>query len=85
MLNDFRASVDDEKNRRVDAVSALGGVLGLAKNPRLDAGLTVAGLLGDEWSIVNITPGSGVAGGFGPTTIPGMGVFPGLTPPPVVH
>ena len=68
LLNDFRGALDEERARRETARTALELKLGLSKNPRLDAQLTTAGLLGDEAAFVeggNPRGGRGGRGGFG--------------------
>lgn len=61
MLNDFRAAVDKEKERRDTAYKALSAEIDLPKKPMLDAMLMTSGLAGDESSLV----GQGNNGGLG--------------------
>ena len=65
LLNDFRASVDEEKSRRDQATKALDAKIEFSKKPKLDATLMVGGLTGDEAQIVNGSLGGFGAGGFG--------------------
>jgi len=50
LLEEFRAAVDDEKSRREAAFKALDAKIGYSKKPKLEALLTMLGLIGDEAS-----------------------------------
>ncbi|HEX8235759.1 MAG TPA: hypothetical protein VF600_07360 [Abditibacteriaceae bacterium] len=65
LLSDFRAEVAQERTRRAAALKALDQEIGYSKQPRLDALLTMGGLIGDEASIAGVMGGRGGPGGPG--------------------
>ena len=77
MLRDLREAVTAEKTRRDTAVKELDAKISYSKNPRLDAILTVLGLIGDESAYSNMGGmAMGGRGGFGGGG-PGGGGFGG--------
>ena len=71
-LADFRAAVAAEKARREAALKQLDEDVSYSKNPRMDALLTMGGLIGDEASYVGGMGGRGGGpGGFGGMGGPG--------------
>ena len=77
VLADFRAAVAAEKTRREAALKQLDEDISYSKNPRLDALLTMGGLIGDEASYVGGMGGGGGRGGFGGMGGPGGPGGPG--------
>jgi hypothetical protein len=65
VLADFRAAVAAEKTRRTTALTALEKDTSYSKNPRLDATLTMMGIIGDEASFMGGIGGMGGMGGRG--------------------
>lgn len=77
LLNDLHAAADTEKERRVTATKALDGKISFTKKPKLEAILTVLGIIGDEASLASTgTVLGGGMGGFGGRG-GGMGGFGG--------
>ena len=74
MLNDFRESIDKEKERRATAYKTLDKQLSLSTKPALDALLMTMGLTGDEAAIVGQNGGGGMGG---PGGMGGFGGGPG--------
>jgi hypothetical protein len=64
LLTDLRAAVTAEKARRAAALTALDTAVGYSKNARLEAALTLGGIIGDEASVLN-AGGGGWGGGRG--------------------
>lgn len=64
MLRDVRDAVTEEKTRHDAAVKDLDAKVNYTKNPRLEAELTVLGLIGDESSYIGMG-GMGGRGGRG--------------------
>ena len=62
LLSDLRQATADEKTRRDAAITALDAKINYTKKPRLEALLTVMGLVGDESAL------AGGIGGFGART-----------------
>jgi hypothetical protein len=62
LLADYRTAVTAEKARRAQALTDLDAKVSYTKNARLDAALTLGGIIGDEASVVN---GGGMGGGMG--------------------
>ena len=58
LLADFRAEVDTARHRRKDQAAALDLAIGFSKNPKLDAFLSMMGLVGDESNFVGGESGS---------------------------
>jgi hypothetical protein len=48
LMSDFRAEVAQERSRRTKALRELDTEIGYSKQPRLDALLTMSGIIGDE-------------------------------------
>lgn len=70
LLADFRMAVEAERARRAKALKDLDAKIGYSKKPRLDAMLTLAGIIGDEASLVGgggrgMGDGRGMGGGRG--------------------
>lgn len=59
LANEFRLAADAERTRRTQALADLDTSIGYTKNPRLLALLQVAGIVGDQGSLLN-PPGSGL-------------------------
>lgn len=64
-LKNLRAAVQAEKERRTAAASALDAKIQYTKNARLDAFLTVNGLIGDETFYTQGNPGGAPGAWFG--------------------
>ncbi|MDQ3814606.1 MAG: hypothetical protein M3347_11735 [Armatimonadota bacterium] len=62
LLHDFRATVEEEKARHKTALAALDAKTGYSKKPRLQALLTLLGIIGDEASYLNDFGGSPTGG-----------------------
>ena len=75
LLADFRAAVAAEKARRATALKELDADISYTKSPRLDALLTMLGIIGDESSIMGGMGGLG--GGRGGMGMGGFGGGPG--------
>jgi hypothetical protein len=65
LLSDFRSDVAQEKARRAKALKELDAEIGYSKQPRLDALLTMNGLIGDEAAFAGGMGGRGGPGGPG--------------------
>lgn len=67
LLNDYRAAADDDKARHQKALDTLKVAVDVTQFPRLEAMLTLAGLLGDAPAGGNMMGGAmmGMIGGFG--------------------
>jgi uncharacterized membrane protein YgcG len=74
LLADFRAAVAAEKARRATALTGLDEDTSYTKNPRLEALLTLSGIIGDEAAVLGGMGGRGMGGPGGPG---GMGGFGG--------
>ena len=57
LITDYRAAQDAEGTRREDAQDALDAKVNFTKNPRLEAMLLLAGLIGDGSGLMNAGPG----------------------------
>jgi len=65
-LTNLRTAVDKEKTRRAEATKAFAAKANLAQKPRLEALLTMLGIIGDEAAIIGAGAGAGaMAGGMG--------------------
>jgi hypothetical protein len=63
LLNDLHAAADTEKDRRTKAEAALDTKIGYTKKPKLEAILTIMGIVGDEAGLTST--GSVLGGGMG--------------------
>lgn len=63
LLVEWRAAAQAEKTRRAEALKGLDAEIGYSKKPRLDALLSIGGIIGDEASLGGGMGGRG--GGFG--------------------
>jgi hypothetical protein len=65
LLSDFRTEVAQERTRRARALKELDAEVGFSKQPRLDALLTMSGMIGDEAYLAGVGGGRGGPGGPG--------------------
>ena len=63
LITDYRAAQDAEGTRREDAQHVLDAKVNFTRNPRLEAMLLLAGLIGDGSGLMNAGPGG--YGGYG--------------------
>ena len=71
LLSALRTAAAGERDRRRQALRSLDAATGYSRNPRLEAALTLAGIIGDESSLLNGSLGGWPGGG--PMGGPGMG------------
>ncbi len=66
LLADFKAAAATEQARREQAMASLNAATGYSRNPRLEAALTLAGVIGQESSLLRPAMGGPGGGPGGP-------------------